>query len=83
MIGQIDYDWWNIFAHLSTTKTSQFNTFSSYLCKYNWQKDHTYFFADFIFFKVGIVGVFQEKVGKCRNAGRPVFAVPREVHHVP
>ena len=28
------------------------------------------FFADFIFFKVGIVGVFQEKVGKCRKLSK-------------
>jgi len=69
MIGQIDYDWRNMFAHFSTTKTSQFNIFSSYLCKYNWQKDHTYIFADF-FFKVGIVGVFQEKVGKSRKLSK-------------
>jgi len=67
MIGQIDYDWKNMSAHLSTTKNSQFNIFSSYLCKYNWQKDHIYIFADFIFLKVGIVGVFQEKVGKSRK----------------
>jgi len=38
VIGQIDYDW-RMSAHLSTTETNQFNIFSSYLCKYNWQKD--------------------------------------------
>jgi len=42
---------------------------SLFLCKYNWQKDHTYIFADF-FFKVGIVGVFQEKVGKSRKLSK-------------
>jgi len=55
-------------AHLSTTETSQFNIFSSYFCKYNWQKDRTYIFADFIFFKVGIIGVFQEKVGSSQKS---------------
>jgi len=28
------------------------------------------FFADIIFFKVGIVGVFQEKVGKSRKSSK-------------
>jgi len=70
MIGQIDYDWRNMFAHLSTTKTSQFNIFFLYVCKYNWQKDHTFIFCRIYFFKVGIVGVFQEKVGKSRKLSK-------------
>jgi len=70
MIGQIDYDWRNMFAHLSTTKTSQINIFFLNVCKYNWQKDHTFIFCRTYFFKVGIVGDFQEKVGKSRKLSK-------------
>ena len=48
----------------------QFNIFSLYLCKYNWQKDHTSIFLQTFLFKVGIVGVFQEKVGKSRKVSK-------------